>query len=429
MYQLGKKLVIKTLTWEAKLILRRFKPKIIAITGNVGKTSAKDAIYAVLKDHAFVRKSEKSMNSELGVPLTIIGSKSAWGSASGWIRVLFEGLITLAGKKYPEWLALEVGADKPGDIENLARWLVPDIVVVTTIPDTPVHVEFFSSPEELAKEKGKLIDFLKPEGHLVLNGDDARVRSFREKRRDALLYGFGDKNVVRASYEEIEYADERPIGMRFRAEADGSSVPVRILGALGAPRMYAALAALTIAKVFGIDFVTAAQSLKEWTPPPGRTRILDGANGSVLLDDTYNSSPTAVLSALETLRIVKGFEKKIAILGDMLELGKFSATAHKEVGVAVAQSADMLVTVGLRARGIAEAAIAAGLNQEQVRMYEHGESERVCRELRKELRTGVVVLVKGSQSIRMEKTVKELMADASHAKDLLVRQEEEWLRK
>lgn len=130
--QILKQIVVTIITWQAKLVLARYRPKIIAVTGSVGKTSTKDAIFAVLAKFKTVRKSEKSFNSEIGLPLTILGASNGWNSFFTWFEIVIHGFIILIKKQpYPEYLVLEVGAGKPNDIKSVAKWLLPDIVVVT----------------------------------------------------------------------------------------------------------------------------------------------------------------------------------------------------------------------------------------------------------------------------------------------------------
>src|SRR3989344_2082713 len=162
-----KQLVVTLLRLEARAVLKKYKPKIVAVTGSVGKTSAKDAIYSVLAEGSHVRKSEKSFNSEIGLPLTILGAPNAWSNPLKWIENLFDGLfLIIFPAKYPEWLVLEVGADRPGDIKSLATWLPVDVAVITRLPEVPVHVEYFDSPEEVVEEKAALIHALKSGGTL-----------------------------------------------------------------------------------------------------------------------------------------------------------------------------------------------------------------------------------------------------------------------
>ena len=424
-----KQLIVFLLTWEARLVLWRFQPKVIAITGSVGKTTTKDAIYAALAGELYVRRSEKSFNSEIGVPLTILGLENAWGDPLRWALNLLYGLSNLFQSSYPAWLILEVGADRPGDIRRIARWLKPDIAVITGVPEVPVHVEYFRSPQELAREKRSLAEYVKSGGKLILNGDDAHmVELCKDFRGMTIKYGFGSENDFVGGREEIAYAKGQPTGMRFRVTHGGSTIPFNIGSVLGRPRAYAALAALAVAEIVGVDSVFASTALGGWQPPPGSMRIIPGLRGSTIIDDTYNSSPAAALSALDTLKYVKA-ARRIVALGDMLELGKYATEAHRVLGVQAATLASKLITVGFRARATSEAALSAGMQDFDVRQYERTEAERAGKELKNELREDDVVLVKGSQSMRMERMVKELMAEPERAHELLVRQDPEWLAK
>jgi len=426
-----KKIVAFIMAVEARLVLARYKPKIIAVTGSVGKTSAKDAIYAVLMREVHVRRSLKSYNSEFGVPLTILGCENAWGNPWGWIKNIAKGVYLIVVKQsYPEWLIVEVGADAPGDIKAIARWLKPDIAVITSIPDVPVHVEFFSSPEEVAREKRELAVYVKQGGKLFINGDEARTREIaKEFRGIAQTFGFSSECDFQATHDTFFYEENKLAGMQFRVNANGSSVPIVTLGAPGKPRIYAALAACAVATELKVDLVSVAASLREGEVTPGRMRVIEGKNGSLIFDDTYNASPHATRSALETLINVPRAKRRIAVLADMLELGKFSTEEHKKIGKYAAECADMLITVGFRAKLIASAAKEAGLSEKKIVQYEQGESARAGKELAEILKEGDVILVKGSQSMRMERTVKAIMAEPARAKELLVRQDEEWLRK
>lgn len=422
--------IVFALTLEARLVLWRHAPRIIAITGSVGKTTTKDAIYAALGNELYVRRSQKSFNSDLGVPLTILGLESGWSDPLKWALNLLSGLkVLLQRNSYPAWLVVEVGADRPGDIRRIAKWLRPDIVVITGVPDVPVHVEYFRSPQELAREKRALAEHVNAGGKLIINGDDARMVELCGQFKGMMIrYGTEKENDFVGSREEIAYTKGKPTGVRFRVNHAGSSLPLAIPGALGRPRMYAALAALAVAEAVGVDSVSASTALGGWPPPSGRMRIIPGVNGSTIIDDTYNSSPAAAHSALETLKSVKAL-RRIAVLGDMLELGKYSSDAHRSLGTRAAAAADILITIGFRARAAAEAALNAGMADGNIRQYEHTEAERAGRELRNELREGDVIVIKGSQSMRMERTVKELIAEPDQAHELLVRQDPEWLAK
>lgn len=428
MYPWLRATVVAILTFEAQLVLKRFQPKIIAVTGSAGKTSTKDAIFCVLSDGRHVRKSEKSYNSELGVPLTILGLESGWGSPWRWfVNALKGAWVVIGSEAYPKWLVLEVGADRPGDIRRIAKWLQPDIAVITSIPDIPVHVEYFNSPQSLANEKKRLAEHMKHDGLLVINGDDVHTKNIlKEHEANAVSFGFEGQNAFVARDMGIQYEDKRPIGMHFYSEHSGSRHDVTLLGALGKPRVYAALATLAVAEAAGVPQEAAVEALRQWEPPPGRMRIIEGLKGSIIIDDTYNSSPAAAHSALEVVKDIKGFKKKIALLGDMLELGRFSKEAHIEVGRHAAKCVTMLCTIGLRARAIAETALDNGIPETHVRQYEQGESARAGKELETILDKNTLVLIKGSQSMRMEKAVEEIMSDPAHAAEFLVRQDADW---
>jgi UDP-N-acetylmuramyl pentapeptide synthase len=430
--QIFKQLIAFILTLEAQAVLWRHKPKIIAVTGSVGKTTTKDAIYAAISPVVHVRKSTKSFNSEIGVPLTILGLDNVWRNPFLWLQNMLKGLMIIVGPStYPDWLILEVGADKPGDIRSIAKWLKPDIVVMTGVPDVPVHVEFFASPEEVFEEKRSLVEYLKEDGTLILNGDDERLRTLKEGYADKVtLFGFNMACSIIGWQDEIAYdAAKKPIGMSFTAMKGDTSTRILVKDALGRPRIYGALAALSVATALDIDFVTAAKALEDWEPPQSRMRIIAGKNGSTIIDDSYNSSPAAAISALETLAHIQGAKRKIALMADMLELGKYSADAHRAVGEYAATSLDTLITIGFRARAMVSAAHDAGMSSSRLRSYEHDESQKAGEELAGELKSGDIVLVKGSQSLRMERAVEALMADPTQAATLLVRQEPEWKKK
>lgn len=425
-----KKILKKIITWilqaEAKLILKKYKPSIIAITGSVGKTSAKDAIYDVLATSLLVRKSKKSYNSELGIPLTILGRESGWSNPFSWLIIIFEGLALIFLKNhYPKWLVLEVGADRPGDIEKITRWLKPDIVVVTRFGDVPAHVEFFDSPEALLEEKSYLVKALKKNGLLVVNGDDDKALSMR-KRFDGMTmtYGFKKDSALLASNEQVLYENIKPSGVTFKIDHDSSSVPVNMRNLLGKQHIYAALAALSVGVYLKLNMVRMAQALENHKGAPGRMRIIDGIKGTSIIDDTYNASPVATEAALGALKEVKAQGKKIAVLGDMLELGKYTTAEHKRIGGIAAGVCDKLIVVGLRAKGVTQGALAGGLSEKDI--IEFGDSQKAGKYVEQILGEGDVVLIKGSQSMRMEKAVGEIMTQPERKAELLVRQEKEW---
>src|SRR3989344_7232187 len=249
MRDISRKILINILQTESKLVLWKYQPKIIAITGSVGKTSTKDAVYAVLSKVSYVRKSDKSYNSEIGLPLTVLGVPNGWNNPLVWTKNILKGLWLLVyTQKYPKWLILEVGVGKAGDMKRTASWVKTDMVIVTAIGQTPAHIEFFNSRKHLIEEKSGLIKTLKKDGILVLNADDEAVLDMREKtkaktKNRVITFGFGEQADLRGSQLNISYdAKGIPDGIIFRVDEEGSSLPVLVEGVFGTNHVYAALA-------------------------------------------------------------------------------------------------------------------------------------------------------------------------------------------
>ncbi|MBP6923945.1 MAG: UDP-N-acetylmuramoyl-tripeptide--D-alanyl-D-alanine ligase [Candidatus Pacebacteria bacterium] len=422
-----KSVVVKILSYEAKVLLNRHKPTIVCVTGNVGKTTTKDAIYSAIKNSVSARKSEKSFNSEIGVPITVLGLHNAWGNPLLWIKNILDGFfIAFFSKEYPAVLVLEMGIDRPGDMERLSRWIRPDVVVLTRLPSVPVHVEYFQTPEAVITEKMKLVSALKVDGTLVYNHDDMLIQ---QQLGDVLQRSLGFSRYIETDYmatdDAVIYSDDVAVGMQCTITHAGESIPLQISGTVGTQHAYACAAAVAVADVLGISLEEAVTSLKDLRTPNGRARLIPGIKSTMIIDDTYNSSPTACELALQTLSEMKHAKRKIAVLGDMLELGRFSSEEHEKIGALVARSADMLLTVGVRARKIAEGALNMGMPEDNILQYD--DSAQAGRELQALLQYGDVVLVKASQGIRAERIVEEVMADPNHASELLVRQDDEWI--
>lgn len=417
-----------TLKLLAKLTLWRYQPDIVGITGSVGKTSAKEAVRDVLAFSRRVRAPSKSFNNELGIPLTILGE---WDRAGGfwfWVWVVLVGLFRIVVKnpEYPEVLVLEYGIDHPGDMSYLLSIARPHVGVFTAMGAVPVHVEFFPSPEAVLKEKAKLIAQLPLTGFAVLNADDPRIEELRHQTRARVVtYGFSERADVRVT--NLQHAfDGTQVALSLKLTYGGSFVPVRMEGGAGKAQGYATAIGAVVGLVFGMNLVKIAESLTAYRPPAGRFSVVRGIRQSVLIDDTYNASPVAVEEALATLKALRA-KRKIAVLGDMLELGKYTLESHEQVGRLAAQVVDLLVTVGLRGKFIAEAAIRAGLSRRSVHPLMH--LSDVVEYLQEHLRPGDLVLLKASQGVRLEKVVYEIMAEPERAGEILVRQNEEWKEK
>lgn len=424
--QIYKTIIVHILEAEARIVLRKYRPKIIAITGTVGKTSTKDAIFAVIGDSLLARKSQKSFNSEIGLPLTILNCENGWRDPLVWTKNIIKGFLLFATRvHYPKWLVLEVGAGKPGDIGRAVSIITPDVAIITRFSEVPVHVEFYKSPEEVFAEKTKLVTALRPTGVLIVNADDDRVYALREKTKAiSISYGLSARATFRATNVKIAYEKGYPTGTTFKLEFDGKVFPVEMKGVLGVQAVYSALAAIAAASYLNLNIIEIIERLSGYQPPSGRMRVLMGLKHTTIIDDTYNASPVAAEAAVEALRIVKTDGRRIAVLGDMLELGKFTVEEHKKLGKTAGSFVDLLLVAGPRAKYIVEGALDADMSEKNILDFD--DSRTLGKYLEGIIKEGDVILIKGSQGMRMERAVLEIMAEPERASELLVRQEEEW---
>lgn len=421
-----KHFVVGLLEWEAKRVIKRYQPKIVAVVGSVGKTSTKDAIATALSLSHKVGKSKKSYNSEFGVPLAILGAESGGNDILKWTRILFDGfLLGFVDHEYPEILVLEVGADRPGDILRTAGWIKTDVVVATVYGDVPVHIEYFDSKEDLVREDAEILKTLRDDGTLIVNADDKDSLSFIEEwkgshKKISLKQG----DIIGSQYNVNFDTDGFPTGFTVTIGLDNVKVPVTLQAILGEQHIYPLLAAAGVSSVFNMDMPMVLGALGRHETPHGRMRLIRGMKHTCIIDDTYNASPTAVTAALLTLRDIKSPGRKIAVLGDMMELGSHSVDQHKKIGRLAASVCDILVTAGVRSMTMANEALEAGMKATSVTHTE--DSYKAGEHVRQLLKKGDIVLVKGSQSMRMERVVETIMAEPDKKVHLLVRQGGEW---
>jgi len=409
-----KYLIKLKLKWLAKLYLWRFKPKIIGITGSVGKTSTKDAIYLALRDKLNVRASEKSYNNEIGLPLTIMGYQSPAKKVFLWPLVFIKGLINLFSiKDYPDVLILEMGSDKPGDLEKLVNIAHPNISIITRIAQS--HFQAFESMKKLIREKSILVRVLEDKDWAILNSDDKNLEKLGRKLScRVLFFGLNQESQIYASDIKIDTK-----GLSFKINYKNQTYPINILG-VGEHIIYIILAAFTVGMVLGLKPENLIKALSEFKPLAGRGRILQGKNKILIVDESYNASPSSMKVALKFLRQKKWHGRKIAILGDMKELGSLSKKYHLKLAQWV-RFIDLVVLVGEESRSTFNKLIKSGF---KTLYYE--KVEDLIKDLDKILLPEDLVLVKGSQAIRLEKAVELLLSSIYNPKDVLVRQEKEW---
>lgn len=404
---------LKILKWTLRLLarwtLRKYQPGVIGVTGSVGKTSTKEAIQCVLRNIRHVRASCGNFNNELGLPLTILGDYPKIGGWLFWCRVIGAAILRLIFRiKYPEILILEYAADKPGDIKYLLDIAKPQIAAVTAIGDIPVHVEFYSGPDAVAREKLRLIEALPATGFAVLNYDDEAVLGMKDKTRaHTMTFGFGDGAEVRITNFENRTENGRPAGLSFKLEYSGSFVPVRLEDCFGKAQAYAAAAAAAVGLVFGMNLVRISEALSYYQSPPRRQKIIPGVKGTYIIDDSYNASPLSMHAALETVKSLKiGEGRKIGVLGDMLEIGKYTLEAHEEIGHLAAKVFDILVTIGPRAKFIADAANKTGLGKKYIFSFDTADEAKL--KVQEIIKKGDLILVKASRAIALDKIVEEI---------------------
>jgi UDP-N-acetylmuramoyl-tripeptide--D-alanyl-D-alanine ligase len=404
------------------------------VTGSVGKTSTKDAVAAALSEAFYLRKSEKSFNSDFGVPFTILGVPNPWSSLKGWTHVFCEAFsLVFLPSHYPKLLVLEVGADRPGDLAKILKIAKPDAVVVTLLPSVPVHVEAYETPAAVREEEFSPALALAPNAPLIICADDEFAVA-EAKLIDKQVYSYGISENADVRIEEVRawIEGDTVAGMQAALHVGEKKYPVKVRGAIGRSQLFAPAAAMAAAIALGLKPEEALEGLTSYVSPPGRARIFKGKKNTLIIDDTYNSSPAAAEEILRSLELIPdtlyagGRSRKIAVLGDMLELGRYSVAEHVHIGHIAKQTVDILITVGTRAKGIGDAARADGMKESAIRHF--ATSLEAAAHVEGMLEDKDVVLVKGSQGIRMETIVRPLLADFADVQEL-VRQDAEWLKR
>ena len=387
----------------------RYRPVVIGITGSFGKTSTKEAVAAVLGKYYTVWSSKSNLNTEIGVPLTIIGGIDARRNVFLWTYNFLKtlGYIIIKSKKYPKVLVLEMAADRPGDIRYLRNLAKPKIGIITGIGEIPVHVMYFNSMEDVAKEKSQLIKRLPKNGYAVLNEDNDYTHDLESKTKAKVLtFGFSDQSSVKISDYKLNQVDElNESGISFRLEYQGSFVPVRVNNCIGKTNAYTLVAAASAGIAMSLNLVEISEAMSLYKPPKSRLSIIKGIKNSWIIDDTYNASPDSTLAALEALKEFDGF-RKIAILGDMLELGEYTEDAHRKIGKTIQEYADIFFAVGPKMKFAFEEAEDVLMSKDRLCWFNNSEEARIT--IQNYIKPNDLILVKGSRGMKMEKIVEEI---------------------
>ncbi len=366
----------------ARDIRRRAGARVVAITGSAGKTTTKEIVAEFLSTRYRVFRNKGNLNNHIGLPLSLLELRSR-----------------------PEVAVVELGMNHPGEIRTLVAIAEPDVRVWTNVGDA--HLGFFASGEEIADAKGEILEHARAEDVLVANADDpriaARIGAFPGR---VVTFGIDAPADVQATAVEERGLDGT--GADVRTPAGTVRLDTALLG-LG--NLANVLAATAVALHFEVPLDQIAARAATLKPARRRGELLRLPGGITLIDDSYNSSPAALRRALDTLRAATGSARKVAVLGEMLELGEHATRLHDESGAAAAAvGLDLLVAVGgAPARAMADAAIRAGMPTGAV-LHVASSADAVERALQR-IRPGDLVLVKGSRGIGTDVVVERLKAE------------------
>lgn len=412
-----KNFIRKKLEKYAKAYMAKHQPKLILITGSVGKTSTKFAIATVLSEKYRVRVHKGNHNTHMSVPLAVLGVDypDDIRSLNAWLRARKAALQRIKSETNDcDVIVQELGTDTPGDIPHFGTYLTADIAVVTAV--SAEHMEFFGDMDAVAQEELAVSSFTRL---LLINRDDIDSRFARYVAPPNIdTYGLGGLAEYRF---ETSDASLRGAAGRFIMNGNGE-IPAKLKVA-SESGIKAAVAAAYVGEKMGLNPHEIANGAAKITPPPGRMNILKGFKNATIIDDTYNSSPLAVEAALQAL-YRESTPQRIAILGDMNELGKDSAKEHMKIGeLCNSGLLDWVVTIGPQSeKYLAPAAVASGC---QVRSFPDPISAGGF--VRSILENNAIVLAKGSQNgVFAEEAVKLLLLTTSEESQL-VRQTPRWL--
>jgi UDP-N-acetylmuramoyl-tripeptide--D-alanyl-D-alanine ligase len=371
---------LKALQQVAKFWRNKLNVIVIGITGSVGKSTTKEVVAEVLSQRYSTLKNKGNLNNEIGLPLT---------------------LLSLTEEH--ERAVLEMGFYVPGEIQLLCNIATPHIGVVTNIGT--VHASRAGSQEEIARGKSELVQALPKEGHAILNYDDRLVREMANlTQAHVFYYGMEDGVDLWGDNDESLGLEGIRFLMHYRQQKNRPAEILQLrVPLIGRHSVQTALRASAVGLVDGLTWQEIVDGLRSASNEL-RLIAVRTQSGAIILDDTYNASPESMLAALNLLNDLEG--RKVAVLGDMLELGPYEQRGHEMVGIRAAEVVDELVTLGERGRIIAHAALEAGLPANRITILEH--VEQAIQYLQPGLKLNDVVLVKGSNMMRMDRIVSAL---------------------
>lgn len=363
----------------------KFKTFNICVTGSNGKTTTKEIIAHILSREFPLLKTSGNYNNEIGIPLTL-----------------------LQLDKSHKLLVAEMGMRGLGEIRTLTDFIPPDLAVITNIGEA--HIGLLGSKDNIFKAKSELLQSLDKDGIAILNRDDPYFFKMREIVQGKKVYTFGIKNKSDIMAGNIRIVIDK--GMRFTLKVKSGKSREIYFPLLGKYNIYNALAASTAAFALGIELDLIEKGLSSFKPLDMHMELNDFYKGIKILNDSYNASPLSVKSALETLAEIGKTNRKIAILGDMLELGEKADFYHREIGKEAAKlSIDILITVGPGGKIIARSSREEGMAEESIFSFEKNEKLNLAKKLLSLTTPGDFILLKGSRDMKMEEILEFLQKE------------------
>lgn len=424
-----KKISIKCMVYFAKIVLKKQKPQIIGITGSMGKTLTKDVIAHLLKNEFAIRYTDNDKSTEMDLVLTILGIKSINKSFMGVIKIYKAFIKEFISKNYPKILILEYSINNYNDMNSLIKIAKPNIAIITNISYD--NCEFFDNINEIAIERLKLIRAVVCNDNneicgVVLNGDDNNVM---KGKKDLIcpiyIYSTKKKTTFYSTGIHLNFHDNVLNGISFKVNYNENSVPIRLSNIIDIHQIYPILAAITVASMYKMNMIDIAQKLQLYKPPVSRMTYLDGINESMIIDDTYNASVESVELSIDSLSSIKAV-RKIVIIGDILELGDISVKSHEKiVKKIISKKIDFVILVGNKFNIYIDILLEKDFILDE-NLFFCNSPMQAKRIIYKNIMKDDLILVKGSQNMRMEKIVEGIVSKNVNLKESVCRQSNFW---
>jgi len=401
----------------AKSKIKNNQPKIIAITGSFGKTSTKEAIYFILskKFGSDCGKNWGNMNSVIGLPLSILGLRK-YSFGVSFATNIFQAIYGYFFYKLPKILVLELGIDRPGEMEDLLNIIKPNIGVLTGISET--HLLELKNLEGVKREKSLMVSAIKKNGVFVVNSDDKNSADIFPRKDVKTIKTGREGDISSLNYQTSVN------GSRFDIKVKDEILPVKTK-LIGNHSINILLSSVAVGLEIGLKLSEIICFLEEICPQKGRMNPIKIKEQMIIIDDTYNSNPKSAIEALKAIKDIQWDGRKIAILGNMNELGEYTKRGHLIVGEEAGKFIDLMMVVGPNVGNFRKGAIKSGLSEEKIISY--SKTDSLLTDLKNRLKPKDLILIKASQNkMRFERVVEYLIDDKDISRNILVRQEKKW---